>query len=521
MKNKILLTLLLIKLTLTGFSTVWPVSNMGNTFSSATITINFGDTVNFLISGSHDAREVSLMTWNANGNTALFGGFQTNFGGGMVYPTQLGVGSHYYVCTPHASMGMKGIIIVQNCSAPISPNSIIGNANVCSATSNTYSVTPVLGATSYSWTLPGSWTGSSSTNSITTIAGISSGNISVSAINSCGSSAPQTLAVNVNTSPLSPTIIIGNINVCSATSNTYSVTPVLGATSYSWTIPGSWTGASSTNSITTTVGNSSGNISVSAINSCGSSASQTLAVNVNTFPLSPNIIIGNINVCYATSNTYSVTPVLGATSYTWSLPGSWTGASSTNSITTNVSNSSGNISVSAINSCGSSASQTLAVNVNSVNTSVSQSGNILSANISGATYQWINCINNTIILGQISQTFNAPAIGNYAVIITQNGCSDTSSCYNISTVEISENSFSIFTKIYPNPSTGKIQIIIDDLKFIKNSSIEIFNMQGVIIYQSEIINSKFDIDLINQTKGFYFVKISAGEKIFTRKILIE
>ena len=438
MKNKILLTLLLIKLNLIGFSTVWPVFNIGNTFSSATITINFGDTVNFLISGSHDAREVSLMTWNANGNTALFGGFQTNFGGGMVYPTQLGVGSHYYVCTPHASMGMKGIIIVQNCSAPISPNSIIGSANVCSATSNTYSVTPVLGATSYSWTLPGSWTGSSSTNSITTIAGISSGNISVSAINSCGSSALQTLSINVNTSPLSPTVIIGNINVC-----------------------------------------------------------------------------------YATSNTYSVTPVLGATSYTWTLPGLWIGASSTNSITTNVSNSSGNISVSAINSCGSSASQTLAVNVNSVNTSVSQSGNILSANISGATYQWINCINNTIILGQISQTFNAPAIGNYAVIITQNGCSDTSSCYNINTVEISENSFSIFTKIYPNPSTGKIQIIIDDLKFIKNSSIEIFNMQGIIIYQSEIINTKFDIDLINQTKGFYFIKICAGEKIFTRKILIE
>ena len=107
------------------------------------------------------------------------------------------------------------------------------------------------------------------------------------------------------------------------------------------------------------------------------------------------------------------------------------------------------------------------------------------------------------------------------MIITQNGCSDTSSCYNINTVKISENSFSIFTKIYPNPSSVKIQIIIDDLKFIKNSSIETFNMQGVIIYQSEIINSKFDIDLINQTKGFYFVKISAGEKIFTRKILIE
>lgn len=96
-------------------ATIWTInSGPGDSFSPSIITINFGDTVNFVIATAHDAREVSLTTWNANGNTALPGGFQTAFGGGMVLPAILGVGTHYYVCTPHADDEMKGTIIVQN-----------------------------------------------------------------------------------------------------------------------------------------------------------------------------------------------------------------------------------------------------------------------------------------------------------------------------------------------------------------------------------------------------------------------
>ena len=114
MKRKILLSITLTLISLTGFSTVWTVNNSGNTFSPATITIQLGDTVTFSINGSHDAREVSQTTWNANSSAALLGGFQVPFGGGTLFPAQLGVGTHYYVCTNHISMGMKGTIIVQN-----------------------------------------------------------------------------------------------------------------------------------------------------------------------------------------------------------------------------------------------------------------------------------------------------------------------------------------------------------------------------------------------------------------------
>lgn len=85
------------------------ITNSGFAFSPDNITINSSDTVNFQLGGSHNAMEVNEATWNANGNTPL-PGFLTPFGGGQV--TGLTAGVHFYVCEPHASLGMKGKITV-------------------------------------------------------------------------------------------------------------------------------------------------------------------------------------------------------------------------------------------------------------------------------------------------------------------------------------------------------------------------------------------------------------------------
>jgi plastocyanin len=112
--KKIIISLSLALLGTAGFCNTWTIINSGFTFSPATVTINLGDDVNLILESMHNAVEVNQSTWNANGNTALTGGFQTSFGGGSVPSSKLGVGTHYYVCSPHASIGMKGIIIVQN-----------------------------------------------------------------------------------------------------------------------------------------------------------------------------------------------------------------------------------------------------------------------------------------------------------------------------------------------------------------------------------------------------------------------
>ena len=357
--------LLILPLLLSSFfssATIFTVTNAGASFTPFTTTITFGDSVNFFISGSHDAREVSFATWTANGNTPL-PGFQTPFGGGMVTPVFLTVGTHYYVCTPHAGIGMKGIIVVNPCVPPAMPGTISGNDTVCALSANFYSIASVTGATSYSWSLPAGWSGSSNSISISATSGSTGGTISVIANNSCGPSPAQSITVTVLSTPSQPGAIGGNDTVCTLSTNTYSITPVTGATFYNWTLPAGWSGTSSTNSISATANSSAGTITVSAGNSCGVSTAQSFNVSVKTIPAGPSGIVGNSAVCASGSNSYSVAAVSGATSYTWTLPAGWSGSSSTNSINTTAGASGGTISVTANNSCGNSAAQTLSVSV--------------------------------------------------------------------------------------------------------------------------------------------------------------
>ena len=92
-----------------AFASTVTITNSGFTFSPDDVTINAGDTVVFQLGGSHNAIDVSQSTWLADGNTPL-PGFSVGFGGGEV--TGLSAGIHYYVCGPHASVGMKGKITV-------------------------------------------------------------------------------------------------------------------------------------------------------------------------------------------------------------------------------------------------------------------------------------------------------------------------------------------------------------------------------------------------------------------------
>jgi hypothetical protein len=191
-------------------------------------------------------------------------------------------------------------------AAPLQPGIIAGNDTSCPGISQTYSVQITGGATSYTWTLPSGWTGISTTNSITVNVGSASGNITAAAANACGSSTPQTLPVTVLSAPTVPTLITGDTTPCSGNSETYSVPLVTGATSYTWMLPTGWSGASTTNSITVTTGPLSGNVSVSAVNTCGSSGPQAITVAVVQSPV-PTII--------QTGSTLSTTGTF--SSYQW------------------------------------------------------------------------------------------------------------------------------------------------------------------------------------------------------------
>jgi plastocyanin len=109
MKKTILSILLVLIIIGQGFSAQHVITNSGTTFTPDSITINILDTVEFSLANFHNAVEVSKDTYLA-GDTTSNGGFRVPFGGGKAVFHTLGV--HYYVCQPHAAIGMKGVINV-------------------------------------------------------------------------------------------------------------------------------------------------------------------------------------------------------------------------------------------------------------------------------------------------------------------------------------------------------------------------------------------------------------------------
>lgn len=156
--------------------------------------------------------------------------------------------------------------------------------------------------------------------------------------------------------------------------------------------------------------------------------------------------------------------------------------------------------------------------VRSINTSLLSSGANITAQQAGATYQWVNCATNTAIAGATSQTYTATANGSYAVVVTINGCSDTSNCVPITGVGIMENNFDALGNIAPNPATNNIRLTLWAEQ--KNVTVEVCDVTGKIIY-TRYFESVTDatINTSEWLKGVYVLKLTSSSKTVAKRIV--
>lgn len=348
------------------------------------------------------------------------------------------------------------LAVTPKSTVAVQPGAITGAAQQCQNTAGqVYSIVPVAGATSYSWAVPAGWTITSGqgTTSIIASTGLAgqNGNVTVTADYSCGSSTASTFAVTVNPSkPATPVIISGQPLVCQGvTALVYSIAAVIDATNYTWAVPNGWTitKGQGTTSITVNPGSAgqNGTVSVTAGNLCGTSAAKTMAVTVEAPPATPGAITGNLTQCAGrTGQDYSISAVPNATSYAWTVPAGWTvtsGAGTTAiKVNTGSSGQNGTVSVTASNTCGTSAARTLNVSVLTASISANYcygGGNIqLTANggAAGDTYLWSTSQTSKQILVNIA--------GQYNVTIKNNaGCSATAN-YSVATELVVNGDFS-------------------------------------------------------------------------------
>jgi hypothetical protein len=148
--------------------------------------------------------------------------------------------------------------------------------------------------------------------------------------------------------------------------------------------------------------------------------------------------------------------------------------------------------------------------------SVNQTANNLTALASGAIYQWYNCTTNTLIPNATNQQFVATSNGNYSVIITQNGCTDTSLCYTVNGLTNDEYYKKEKLLVYPNPIKSEVYIDLNEVK--EDIQVIVFDIAGREIYHHNAKNVSsimLNLPFTNQT---FFMKVLVDGNVTSYKM---
>ena len=154
------------------------------------------------------------------------------------------------------------------------------------------------------------------------------------------------------------------------------------------------------------------------------------------------------------------------------------------------------------------------------NKNVIQSGKTLSALASPATYQWIDCSTGIPISGATNINFTPSSDGEYAVIINQNGCIDTSDCYEVVSIGIKQKNTKELISIYPNPTTGKITIQTNENA---QGEIRIINLLGELVFKTSITGGGItQVTLPSSIEnGVYFVEVKTHDGKHSERIVLQ
>lgn len=152
----------------------------------------------------------------------------------------------------------------------------------------------------------------------------------------------------------------------------------------------------------------------------------------------------------------------------------------------------------------------------------SLSGLTITATQTGASYQWLDCSLNAPIAGETNQSLTVTNNGSYSVVVTLDGCSDTSDCVTISDAGLgSFSNLSDHFFVYPNPFS-KTTTLRTGL-ILNNASLAIFNTIGEHVGQvNEIYGSEIFFDGEYLPEGVYFIVLmQEGQWLHTDRFVIQ
>jgi trimeric autotransporter adhesin len=417
-------------------------------------------------------------TVNTAGGTGAYTYAWSPSGGTAATASGFAAGS--YTCTITDANGCS-TAATANISQP-SAITASSSSTVSSCTSNTGTATVSSvngGVAPYTY----SWSPSGATAATATGLGAGAYVCTITDSNAC--SITKNIVVTTASGPAVTAASQANPNCNGAANGSASVnTPVGGQAPFviDWT-PGNPTGDGTLSVTGLTAG--TWTCSITDANSCNA----TVVFNIT----QPSIVTGSQTLAVCAGQTVTVG------SSTYNASGTYTDT------------------LTALGGCDSIVTTNLTVKA-PVNIATTLSGTTITAIAAPATYQWINCTGNTTIATATSQSYIATANGNYAVIVTQNACTDTSACVSITSIGLEKVIATANTiSIQPNPNNGEFVI-----RASKNmNSIKITDVFGKVIQVLQPSGLEIAIDIQGQAKGMYFVNVMTDGKQQIFKVVKE
>ena len=443
--------------------------------ASVEVTVNTLPTVT--ISGETAFCEGGSTTLTATGAVTYTWGTETT---AELTVTRAGT----YTVTGTDANGCENTASVEVTVNALPTVAISGEAAFCEGGNTTLTAT---GAVTYSW-------GTETTAELTVA---EAGTYTVTGTDANGCVNTATVEVTMNTLPT--VAISGETAFCEGGNATLTAS---GAATYTW-------GTETTAELTVT---EPATYTVTGTDANGCTNTASVEVTMNTLPTVT--ISGDTSFCFGGSTVLTAS---GAETYEWSTMefGAEFEVAEAGTYTVIGTDANG---------CSNTASQE--VTVITINTEIEWNGtpegtDSLVVSQEDAEYQWIDCATNEPIEGATQSQFEPVVSGSYACVITLGECTDTTDCIDVTISRIADYADG-FLAVYPNPTTGIVNIRLTSETCSLNPEIQLFDIYGRRLQIMAVTAETIQVDLSRYATGVYLVKlVNDGKVVAVKKVVKE
>ncbi|MBX7202716.1 MAG: T9SS type A sorting domain-containing protein [Bacteroidia bacterium] len=134
--------------------------------------------------------------------------------------------------------------------------------------------------------------------------------------------------------------------------------------------------------------------------------------------------------------------------------------------------------------------------------------------VNDGEFQWYNCSTSSIVGDATNPVFNVTVSGNYALILTNGACVDTSECAEITVLAIDEMAHRKNLNVFPNPGDDYMVVAATNLSFAPEQ-VTIIAMSGQVVYQELVAQglSTVKVNTSEFASGLYLIRLTGNSGI--------